>query len=211
MSEPAEKSPPPRRRRILSTPAVFVLVAAGVLAAWGGHVLWRGEDRGPADRLPPRRTRPPSVDGPPGAATQPGKATAGAQQLAEHPLAGLGIAPLKGDPGGIPPPPGAIRRTGLQRLADRQLQQQATYECDSTIRAVADHYKRLLRADGFELLTEDVPAGSDRTVLVFWRQKDPARAILLLRNAPGKAKIVRVALTVLRPAGQERPGQRGAR
>jgi len=211
MSEPAEKSPPPRPRRILSTPAVFVLVAAGVFAAWGVHVLWRGADREPAGPLRPRRSPRPSVGGPPGAATQPGKAAAGTQPFGEHPLAGLGIAPLQGDPGGIPPPPGAVRRTGLQRRADRQLQQQAIYECDSTVDTVADHYKRVLRSDGFELLTEDVAAGSDRTVLVFWRQKDPARAILLLRNAPGKAKIVRVALTVLRPAGQERPGQRGVR
>jgi hypothetical protein len=207
---PPEAGPAPwRRRRVVRALLYLCLVGAGVFAAWEVHVFWRGGEREAPDARPRTfgagRPRIPTAPEPaePGSELDdegaPADGVSGADgedisQLASDPLAAAGVESLPGDPGGLPPPEGAKRRSAFQQRTADSIHQQATYEWPGETPAAAHHYRELLARKGLDLLS-DVDKGSVGRVIV--ARGGSKRVIVSLRKNKTASNRVRISVTMI--------------
>lgn len=209
--DPPEAGPAPnRRRRVVRTLLYLCLVGAGVFAAWEVHVFWRGPARDARDTRPRTfgagrsrvRTAPVAIEYPGSEFDDDGAPADGASggdgddlsQLASDPLAAAGVENLPGDPGDLPPPEGAKRRSAFQQRTADSIHQQATYEWAGQAPAAADHYRELLAREGLELLS-DVDKGPVGRVIV--ARGGSKRVIVSLRKNKTTSNIVRISVTMI--------------
>jgi hypothetical protein len=102
---------------------------------------------------------------------------------------------LGGDPCGLAPPPGAVRRAAF-RLPDGSLA--ARYELAGDVPAAAAHYSRALRHAGFHLLGDASP-GPWRW-LTFRHRRTRAAAAVGLRQNRADEKMIRIVIKITPPA-----------
>ena len=182
MTSPDEPRPSHRRPRPLPATALCVgLLAAGVLAAWWIHASLYSR------RAPPLLAR---LSGP---ETRP--TTRRLEDLAVEPGELVGLSVLEGDPRGLAPPPGAVRRLAFQRDTPEGLQQIATYDSPAGPDDIAAHYARTLAGKGFAPLAARADQGQWRTLVY---EKGRIRVIVRLRSRPRNASIVRIVVTCSR-------------
>lgn len=169
----------------------LALLASGVFAAWQVHVWWMGRAKRPGGvdlqtyRADPSRHR--SGDFVPFLA-------------GSRPADLAGLEPMSGDPEGLPPPSGAIRRMAFRRTAGAEQQLLARYDYPGSIEAAGAYYLELMRGRGYRLLS-DSPAQGRRS-LNFGR--DGQKANLLLEKSRSRDDLVSIVLVVTCPAVTEK-------
>jgi len=181
--------------------ALYVaFVVAGVFAAWQARRLWLS----PADET--RAVQPGDLEEWRYGGETPPRASASVHGGI---LAQIGAEPLEGDPGGIAPPPGAIRGIGVRRTMggapDRDgrrgaaawVVEQAGYQCPGGVEAAAAHYVERLGERGHRLVA-DRAAASGRQLL--FQAPGGERAYVRLRKLDEQRKMVRVTLSLIRPS-----------
>ena len=87
--------------------------------------------------------------GPPTSAPAPGPG-----EMTDNPLAGVGMTPVKGDPGGLAPPSGAIWRWAFERSAGQEREIMALYSWDGSPEQAGEYYKKYLIEKGMKFLGE---------------------------------------------------------
>ena len=179
----------PTRRKVWASLLYLAILAAGVFAAWQIHEF----------RALRRQVELPLPDQPDSA--QPASRPGG---LLADPLGPSGLAPLAGDPGGLPPPPGARRVSAFQSKALGLLRQQARYELAADAQAVVGHYGQILAERGLPLLRDKTdPAGGRELLWAAGR----TTVSLVLRKPSQDEKIGVVILVVCGPVPNESTGR----
>lgn len=193
MTDSGNALPEEPRRKTVTTILWVCIAIAAVFAAWQVHIFIYAPGK-------VHRRRPAGFS--PASAPQAGLSAGDPRQLIDSPEALAGMKKLIGEPGGIAPPPGAVRRPGFERLVDGQLWQHAAYECPGKRTAVEAHYRAALARAGFEARGRQA-TDSGRLLLGFVR--GPIRAIVSLKTPPPGAKMIQVALIVISPANEAKP------
>lgn len=196
---------PGRRRgktRPILTGLLYVAVLlAGIFAAWQAN-LWlraRRDRQSPSVKAPARQ----------GSAAVRAHFAAGAESRAAatrrwtsdllatrpglDPLAAAGLGALDGDPGGLAPPDGARIGVAFQTSTAQGIQQQAGYRWAGDIAAAAEHYRRQLAGNGFDLVDES-RSGPENLRLLATRNQD--NAIVILRKDAPADKMVNIIVMV---------------
>ena len=163
MKNPSGNTPSRRRpsvKRALLLAAFFV--AAGLAVRQGVRLFVPG---------PP--VQPVLPD--PGIAKSPSDgewSATGPSQMASDPLAGSGLVPFDGDPGGIGPPDGAKRRFGFSRVVVGERHEQASYEFAGPSDAAAEHYLRVLREAGYAISADGIAISGSENALQVHNESD---------------------------------------
>ena len=100
--------------------------------------------------------------------------------MIRDPLAPAALKPLDPDPGRIPPPEGAIRRSAFERRTGDRAEKFALYSWPGRLADAAEHYKAAFAAAGLRLL-------SDRTSKAKTRPVPPSTAPATGPGAPRAA------------------------
>lgn len=135
------------------------------------------------------------------ATTGPAWPTSGPGAVIGRGAAMAGLVELPGDPGRIPPPPGASRIRSYEREALGFIEQQGHYEYRGSASSAEEHYRSTLAARGFTQLRAAGKSGPRRPLMF---AKDQLRVIVSLPNDPEEGKIVRIVLTVVFPVPKAR-------
>ncbi|MHC4982799.1 MAG: hypothetical protein ACYTF6_06485 [Planctomycetota bacterium] len=187
MNEPHDMTDRGSCRRLFPFALYVCLLAAVAFAAWQVTVYFR--TRGASNR--------------PAAAQKDGKKAPEFRGSAESPggplspdaLVGMaGVSPLRGDPGGMPPPAGAVRRCAVACPRQGMAVELANYEYHGSVAAAAAHYEKLLAERGFDRLSETSAGGA--AVLTF--QKRLTVVTVSLRKVGQERKIVSIDVAVRR-------------
>jgi hypothetical protein len=171
---------PQRRREALKTALVLALIVAVVFAGWQLAVFLRSCAARSRDAGGPAAFHP-------GPTSQPEWQPSDPAEMLTAPLAAVGLVAMAGDPADVPPPQGARRLSAFQRTVTGQTEQQARYEYAGRVADAAEHYRKALEKQGFELL-RDGPDATGRRMLIF--HADRAHATVALRKASQNGMMV---------------------
>ena len=126
-----------------------VLIASVSFAAWQGIRFFRGGKKSSGPPIFNSLRRSYGQIGPP--ALPP---TTGPGEMTDNPLAGVGMTQLDGDPGGIAPPKGAVRRSAFVRRTDDEVEMMARYAWQGSADQAAEYYKKYLAGKDMKFLGE---------------------------------------------------------
>ncbi len=189
MVETTDNSRVDRWQKVKKLACFFLLVAA-IILAWQVHEFFQGRSQPPRLDIESYNIGMTATTGPMWPSSGPGAVIGRGMAVA-------GLVELAGDPGKIPPPPGASRIRAFEREALGFIEQQGRYEYRGTSSSAEEHYKSILAARGFTLLGAGGKSKQRRT-LVF--VKASLRVIVSLPTDSERGKMVFISLTVIFPA-----------
>ena len=130
--------------------------------------------------------------------------------MTDNPLAGVGMAPLAGDPDGIAPPKGSVRRPAFVRRSHNEVEMMARYVWGGSVERAVEYYKEYLSGKGMPFLGERTSTGlrsstrpnSSRNVrprrtFVFHGPK--GYVIVTLRRVTGKDDTLSITVNLVYP------------
>lgn len=183
------------KKTMFTWPRMAVCVAffvAAAFATWQAYELWAGPEAtaglNPIGRhawtAGPRPTTDP---------------IARPADILELALADTGVAVVDEDPGGIEPPPGAMRRAAVACRSGGQTVQMARYDCESPPAEALAHYRSRLEARGFRRIgNHDRPDGLTVQTYVAGAFK----ANVSLRKPNTDSTMASIVLQIIGPARQ---------
>jgi hypothetical protein len=187
-----------RFKAIYATVLYLALLASGLFLADQVHVWWTLRQQA---RLP--------VIAHPQAGTGGWRASQPTSQESLGPRGILalgdqqaGLIRLDGDPGDLPPPPGAVRRWAFQRTSGG-LEQYARYNFSGSVAEAGDFYLKMLAGRGYHLVSDQSQDAAKR-LLVFASPLAKVVEINLYKGLP-LADSVYIGLRV-RQVGQASAG-----
>ena len=194
-----------RKRRWFWVLYAVVLIASVSFAAWQGIRFFRGENGSSGPPIFNSLRRSHGRIGPPAPAP-----TTGPGEMTDNPLAGVGMAPLNGDPDGIVPPKGAVRRSAFVRRTGDEVEMMARYTWQGSTDRAAGYYREYLSGKGMKFLGERTRTGHSaatrpkssrnarlRRIFVF---HGPRRhATVTLREMSGDEEMLSITLNLVYP------------
>jgi len=194
-----------QRRRWFWVLYAVVLIASVSFAAWQGIRFFRVEKEPSGPPIFNSLRRGYGRIGPPAAPP-----TTGPGEMTDNPLAGVGMTPLDGDPDGIAPPRGAVRRSAFTRRTVGEVEMMARYTWQGSADRAAGYYKKYLAGKGMKFLGEQTRTGRPATtrpgssrnarprrVFVF---HGPGRHVTVtLRKMSGGDDMLSITLNLVRP------------
>ena len=130
--------------------------------------------------------------------------------MIDNPLAGVGMKPLDGDPDGLAPPKGAVRRPGFVRRGGDEVEMMASYTWKGSADRAAEYYREYLGGKGMKFLGEQTRTGRSaatrpglsrnarpRRIFVF---HGPGRTVTVtLREMTGNDRMLSITLNLVYP------------
>jgi hypothetical protein len=193
MAETTDNSRVDRRRKVRKL-AYVGLVIAMIILAWQVHEFFRVRSQRQELDVEGYNIGMTATTGPAWPSSGPGA-------VIGRGVAVAGLVELAGDPGDIPPPPGASRIRSFERKALGFIEQQGRYQYRGSSSSAEEHYGSILAARGFTPLGAGGKSRQRRTIVFV---KAPLRVIVSLPNIPEEGKIVSIVLTVVFPEPKAR-------
>jgi hypothetical protein len=188
----------------------IVLTASIVFAIYQGVRFFQGQEEGTAEapKFPSLRQGQDGRIGPPELAP-----TTGLGAMTGNVLAGVGMEPVDGDPGGLVPPKGAQRRPAFVRRVGREVEIMALYAWRGSFDQAAEYYKEYLGRKGMTFLGERTKTGASastrpkssrprRSYRVFVFQGPKRHVTVTLRRKSENDEMLLITLNLVYPESQ---------